>query len=187
MSNKEEIRKGYACPICNANFTRYGKVGLHLRTIHKELESSDCLHCGAKFTTRQCMNKHIAAVHEEKKQFMCSFCNGNYASKPMLYTHILKIHEGENPYKCSICEYSCTRKAQLKIHTSSVHEKKEHYEFTVSHSNSDLNGHVQTVHESMKLFKCPFCSTKYPKQSKMKKHVLSIQTTECRYMGTKKH
>ena len=83
MSKKEEIRKGYACPICNANFTRYGKVGLHLRTIHKELESSDCLHCGAKFTTRQCMNKHIAAVHEEKKQFMCSFCNGNYASKPM--------------------------------------------------------------------------------------------------------
>ena len=60
-----------------ARWTEGGCQSVGLRTIHKELESSDCLHCGAKFTTRQCMNKHIAAVHEEKKQFMCSFCNGN--------------------------------------------------------------------------------------------------------------
>ena len=191
MSKKEEIRKGYACPVCNANFPRYGMVGLHLRMIHEELNSFDCSHCGMKSTTRQSMNKHIAAVHEEKKQFTCSFCNGNYASQAMLYTHILKIHEGEKPYKCSICEYSCTRKAQLKIHISSVHrpavhEKKEPYEFTVSHSNSDLNGHARTVHESMKLFKCPFCSIKHPKQSNIKKHIIKVHEKEKALKGEKK-
>ena len=132
------------------------------------------------------MNKHIAAVHEEKKQFMCSYCNGNYATQARLYTHILAIHEGDKPYKCSICEYSCARKDQLKIHISSAHEEKEPYEFTVWHSNYGLNGNGQTVHDSMKLFKCPFCSTKYPQQSKMKKHVNKVHEKEKALKGEKK-
>ena len=81
MSKKEEIRKGYTCPICNVNFTRYGMVGMHLRKIHEELKSFDCSHCGAQFTQSRSMNRHIATVHEEKKQFTCPFCNGNYATQ----------------------------------------------------------------------------------------------------------
>ena len=101
-------------------------------------------------------------------------------------THILVIHEGEKPYKCSICEYSCKRKEQLQPHISSVHKEKEPYEFTVLHSNYGLNGHVQTIHESMKLFKCPFCSIKYPKQSKLKKHVNKVHEKEKALKGEKK-
>ena len=81
MSKKEEIRKGYTCPICNVNFTRYGMVGMHLRKIHEKLKSFDCSHCGAQFTQSRSMNRHIATVHEEKKQFTCPFCNGNYATQ----------------------------------------------------------------------------------------------------------
>ena len=65
-------------------------------------------------------------------------------------------------------------------------KEKEPYEFTVSHSNFGLNGYVQAVHESMKLFKCPFCSIKSPKQSKLKKHVNKVHGKEKALKGEKK-
>ena len=137
---------------------------------------------------------HLTSLMKDSMPFLIAsiwnvfnkFCWHDENLQARLCTHILVIHEGEKPYKCSICEYSCKRKDQLQPHISSVHKEKEPYEFTVSHSNFGLNGHVQAVHESMKLFKCPFCSVKYPKQSKLKKHVNKVHGKEKALKGEKK-
>ena len=188
MSKKEEIRKelkSFDCLHCGAKFTLSQSMNRHIAAVHEGKKPFKCDTCGACFAHKPTLKGHIATVHEEKKQFTCSFCNSNYAYKANLYTHIVAIHEGEKPYKCSICEYSCTKEDLLKIHISSVHEEKESYEFTVLHSNYDFNGYVQTVPESMKLFKCPFCSIKSPKQSNINKHVKKVHEKENVLKGEK--
>ena len=88
--------KSQECPICSIKFSAYGKLQIHLNTVHEGKKPWNCLECDYATTKRYNLKSHIESVHQGIKK--------------------------EKKWKCSDCDYASAKRFDLKKHTIAVHQ-----------------------------------------------------------------
>ena len=88
--------KSQECPLCNIKFSAYGKLQIHLNTVHEGKKPWNCLECDYATTKRYNLKSHIESVHQGIKK--------------------------EKKWKCTDCDYASAKRFDLKKHTIAVHQ-----------------------------------------------------------------
>ena len=183
-------KKVYRCSICRACFSCSSMIKTHLVSVHEKENLQN-------YKQLQYMN----LVHEVEKPQSCNQCEAIFDNKRELKGHILSVHEGKKIYRCSICHKFCDSSWKMKLHVVSVHKEdlsekimnwmpKELLKNNLFHvlkksqycdqcddkfsNESELKGHVLSMHEGKKLYCCSICKAFFSDFRKMKIHLVSI-------------
>jgi KRAB domain-containing zinc finger protein len=87
----------------------------------------------------------------------------------------LKVyHLKMKPFRCMLCQKDFGLNSDLQIHIERVHEQKKRFQcelckFTSFH-HIDLRRHIECVHEKMKPFKCNICLLEFGLKGNMLSH-----------------
>ena len=181
VANQERI---LFCNACEFNTTKKRRLGIHMKTEHKEYQVQ-CKKCNFQAKTKslkaknahELLRRHMNAVHEGIT-YNCPQCDYISTQKVHLKRHIKSKHE-DSRLQCPYCDKSTTRKESLDIHIRSVHEGVKfpcpHCEYQAAQKNG-LSVHIK-VHEGVK-FQCDQCELSYNYESALKIHISAIHLQE---------
>ncbi|XP_033123729.1 zinc finger protein 507-like [Anneissia japonica] len=198
MHGNKPINEGLiACDLCNAIFSSYSDVLLHLGT-HTNATIFKCRLCDYVTTQEKQILKH-ETVHftppQQQKSFKCVQCNDTFSDFAKLQNH-MKTHNKNKELlmKCSDCGFTCRCEDILRKHMWQHMESKSNLSSDQNPQCALLKGSVTTSQEETKsdmlcrikgsvcpmqdgwqsqvcLYKCPLCSYICEKLSTLKCHV----------------
>jgi len=126
----------------------------------------------------------------DSNKFCCPICPNSYSRRDNLKQH-MNIHNGLTPYKCLTCEEAFETRPMKNNHISkcvgnkgkneNTDLKDEHMVLEGTPVVQEIIGPLQTKKRSTtenslklhaeKLYKCPFCPTKFEHAGNIKRHV----------------
>lgn len=152
------------CDICQKVFDRKSRLEEH-KLIHSTIRPYECPveGCNKKYRRKTHLVTHCKIAHsvEEDKSFICNVegCNWAFTLKYQLTKH-MKTHETPQPFKCQDCDLLFKTESNLLEH--------------------------RTIHTGKKKYICEEegCDASFIVPSKLKSHIFSIHSKECRYSCT---
>ncbi len=193
--HEDEIKgKTYPCTECPAILSHKNTLISHISRVHKKLGKKRCPKC-QKEISKGGMKEHIEMVHEKSDRIKCPKCEKKIC-KGNMSKHIL-IHEDRIKWKCPSCPAELYSKYSLNNHLGTVHGKESKEECPICKKEfhkGNMKGHMKThsdetfkcsqcpavvkylalhinmVHNSAALEKCPICNKEMHKH-RIKKHI----------------
>ena len=113
-------KKKCFCHQCSLQFDNEYILSLHLKVVHKQMNSKGAIKCVIESNRpissdkKSDSNNQIALGQKRKKTFKCELCQYFSFQRDSLQFHLAKIHEGEKPFKCEFCNYTSSEKPLLK-------------------------------------------------------------------------
>ena len=79
---------------------------------------------------------------------------------------------------CHICEKTFSKKSNLNTHIRTVHEEIKVFECARCGRRfpalGDMERHVSSVHDKIKPFKCPTCESRFARKDEMQNHCITV-------------
>jgi KRAB domain-containing zinc finger protein len=113
-------KKLFRCDRCDRQFTQWGAVATHVKTVHDKIREFKCPTCGAEFGHEHNLQRHILTVHQKIRDFPCSECGQRFTQSGHLKTHIDSVHLQEK-HPCDQCDYQATTARYLARHKKRIH------------------------------------------------------------------
>ncbi|XP_046975822.1 zinc finger protein 431-like [Vanessa cardui] len=170
----------YICKICDINCKNVKSLRKHVSDIHNTIYK--CSICDIKFKKREAYDNHVykhsicvnpTIPLSNMTKFDCQMCSKSYRTINDLRLH-RNAHTRESTYTCDICKSEYLRKVTLKKHIlCHMGLNKKHMCHTCGHSFNDitnLNKHITTVHDKLKLYKCTLCPKEFSSNKTLKVH-----------------
>ena len=129
----------FRCDICQKSFGREGKLKLHMRNLHTDIDlSRECPECGKKVSSNQ-FKSHMKLHTGDLVS--CSYCSWKGQNISMLYRHLRLNHKEqwerdqaakEENFKCPECGIFLMTARHLSNHVGLKHKKNTSYWRSVS-------------------------------------------------------
>jgi uncharacterized C2H2 Zn-finger protein len=113
-------KKMFRCDRCDRQFTQWGAVATHVKTVHDKIREFKCPTCGAEFGKKGNLEQHILTVHQKIRDFPCSECGQRFTTGGNLKAHIDGVHL-QIKHPCDQCDYQATKEASLADHKKRLH------------------------------------------------------------------
>uniref|UniRef100_A0A665SZW5 C2H2-type domain-containing protein n=1 Tax=Echeneis naucrates TaxID=173247 RepID=A0A665SZW5_ECHNA len=120
---------------------------------------------------------------EGEAEYKCKFCTKTFFKSQNLRRHIL-THNEVKPYRCKACDNSFSRYDHLKVHQARCKGKKPRLEVCIPKISLDDVGkgwqnkfNFETA-EKQETFECTVCSSFFPSQPKLSRHVAMFHATK---------
>ena len=118
---EKDLRKKFACEICEKGFLTNDYKKQHIAVVHGEEKKFVCNVCSSSFGFKNELTVHVENNHQGGRH-TCKRCDKIFASTGSLMEHIIKIHEAKRNYKCDSCGKSFTGLGDMKRHIKTLHE-----------------------------------------------------------------
>ena len=163
--------KCFQCTFCNKTFTQSGNLNLHLR-IHTGERKYQCELCSSFFTTSSNLQAHTKITHSSTRDFNCSTCPLTFKSSTALASHE-QTHSTEKAFVCAYCQKGFTKKSYLNGHINTVHNGMKKFKCKdcgkLFSNSSNLIVHNR-IHSGEKPFECKICQSKFSQSSALNRH-----------------
>ncbi|XP_029359555.1 zinc finger protein 1035 [Echeneis naucrates] len=174
----------YACMHCSHRFGSQTMCFQHeafCDGVYKEGQPKDKHDSAANVlpTVREAAPKQT----EGEAEYKCKFCTKTFFKSQNLRRHIL-THNEVKPYRCKACDNSFSRYDHLKVHQARCKGKKPRLEVCIPKISLDDVGkgwqnkfNFETA-EKQETFECTVCSSFFPSQPKLSRHVAMFHATK---------
>lgn len=188
FENLEKLREHTAChkkTEINRVLKTYGAESF---VINADITNLTCTICGRSLNNMSELKSHLTNVHKkrmyleftdrvipfklsENNVFECQICGCNYETFGAIERH-MNVHFRN--YVCRICGTGYVTKYRLKVHAKSHSEGIHPCEICgkVFSSHQKHKNHVDTVHRSIKRFKCTKCPERFNEYFRRQKHMV---------------
>jgi len=161
------------CDLCDFNASTKCLLKKHVK--EKHLESGiQCHICAKLFKSKSYFNVHLRDVHKviDSKTFQCGLCGVMCNRQSNLAKHMKDQHTGQvEPLKCQFCGKMFRTKRDLVVH-GKIHKERVH-QCTLCpkkfNSNAKLQRHLD-IHLGKKPFECPRCDYKSNQKNNIELH-----------------
>ena len=90
---EKDLRKKFACEICEKGFTSNDYKKQHIAVVHGEEKKIVCNVCSSSFGFKNELTSHRENNHQGGRH-ICKSCDKIFASTRSLKEHFKKIHKG---------------------------------------------------------------------------------------------
>ena len=122
----------------------------------KKTKNGICNQYGEKIDDKRELKGHLLSLHKEKELYRCSICNAWKITFSLMKMHIVSDHKKENLLNCKskeLIKMNLFYKLEKSHTCDQCGEKFD--------NKRDLKGHILSVHEEKKVFKCSICQVLY--------------------------
>lgn len=170
---------------CNDSF-EVGKRHEHHKRKHAKIKDHKCQFCSSAFVTVQELNRHIAAVHTDDRPFMCQRdgCEKRFVTSGKLHAHD-DAHKGKKNHACPVenCSSAFGQAGHLKGHLDTVHNKLRPFKCAEC---GDAFGRIDTLrnheilHTGEKPHRCDIddCKATFAQRAGLNNHMLKKHTAQ---------
>ncbi|XP_063698002.1 zinc finger protein 91-like, partial [Culicoides brevitarsis] len=170
----------YKCSICDKSFSTKGSLKNHVQIHESEKikdhpDSRKCKYC-SKFVLKENLKEHLLKQHKERT---CEECGKIYFNEKSFHEH-KETHKGPK-FTCDLCGKKSFTKSIIQNHMIHVHLKnvpRSKCEICDKKiKTSDMQRHIQIVHERNYKIKCVICEKGFQTSTKLRDH-LALQHLE---------
>ena len=160
---------GFSCNVCNRLCSTWTKLKHHILQVH-EGYLYKCTKCEEQFGSIPKIESHHVEKHS-KAPFRCEICQQNF-----IHQRNLRTHQGESQLQCTECDFIACNKTLLVVH-SKTHDprfldglfKCNFCEYR-NKRRSNLDYHVNLVHEKVKGYLCDQCTFESSRKNEVVEH-----------------
>lgn len=173
----------YKCQLCSFMHSRRESIVKHLRSIHGKRVGHSCPKCDFVAKSKAKLNSHIQS-HKNKRKYRCPDCSFKTLTKHSFLGH-RTCHVITGLYACHLCSFSSNTESCVISHKTAHHDKSASQEDS-SAMNNDKNSESSppllvkytedqsSVSKAPSKIQCDFCDSKFPSQSEVSQHMLSV-------------
>ncbi|KAF8386101.1 hypothetical protein PRIPAC_75243, partial [Pristionchus pacificus] len=185
------------CVICGIDVDSFDAYLSHMQSTHVERDENDddkvgeekkkewkCAECNFVASCRKTLWRHgRSSDHEWSKkekeiEYSCEMCDYSTSSKFNLDRHRMRNHSEPQEIECPLCFSVLPSLYSFLTHHDSIHREKNYRfqcelcrkEFT---RKDKLIRHHKVVHEAVRPFPCPSCSSSFPSAWHLRRHLKS--------------
>lgn len=161
----------YACPECNAQYSRIEMWEQHIQNQHTFFQSDNIVVTDAKQNTkcRDCkaiLSESLSKQRRHKlshllyQSFICSLCSVRCTQVDKMYQHLRTLHFEKNSRKCPMCPKIVHNSYELSVHLNASHARKEWPKDLCSicfNIVDDMESHRRKYHLTRSKTYCEIC------------------------------
>ncbi|XP_063701117.1 zinc finger protein 26-like [Culicoides brevitarsis] len=182
----DEKSPEFNCPQCSATFLVPSALEIHIKGLHSNEKSINCIDCHQNFNTKEDLKTHQTEFHASKS-FICHFCGNTFTKSSQLRVHLKAKHEKNDETKanqgvsCEICSKKLSNQSALYRHRITIHQKlPQNRPFSCEicksrwPSRSSLENHRLSKHSGSKNFKCAICEKCFAVKYHLATHIKRV-------------